>query len=258
MKTWTAEHIEYLTSNYGKIAIIEMAQHLVKSYSAIKTKATKLGLAKPKFWKESEIEYLRVNYPTTFIKEMCEYLGRSEKSIYLQAFLMGLKKDKEYLRQYYQKNMSQGFINNQKKKGDIPHNKGVPMSKDKYEKCRHTMFKKGHIPHNANKEGDGAITLRNKDDYKARVFNIRLSLGKWVPLHRYIWEQVYGPIPKGFIVAFKNGYTDCRIENLELMSRADNMRRNSMHNYPIELREMIHVKRGFNRKLNKIIKNETN
>lgn len=260
MRTWTDEHIEYLRSNYGKLATIEIANHLGKSYPSVKTKSNKLGLrtGKIKPWTEQDIEYMTANYPTTFMKDMCEYLDRSEKSIYMQAYLMGLKKDKDFLTEWHKNNIPQAFIDNQKKKGDIPHNKGVPMSKEKYDRCRRTMFKKGHRPHNTNKEGDGAITLRNKENYKARVFNIRISAGKWVPLHRYIWEQVHGPIPKGFIVAFKNGYTDCRIENLELMSRADNMRRNSMHNYPEELREMLHIKIGFNRKLNKIIKNETN
>lgn len=43
--------------------------------------------------------------------------------------------------------------------------------------------------------------------------------------HRVIWEAVYGPIPKGMQINHKNGMKrDNRIENLELLSAADNMK----------------------------------
>lgn len=41
-------------------------------------------------------------------------------------------------------------------------------------------------------------------------------------LHRLIWERESGSIPKGYLVHHRNGDgTDNRIENLELISRAD-------------------------------------
>jgi len=45
--------------------------------------------------------------------------------------------------------------------------------------------------------------------------------------HRVIWENTHGPIPKNQVLAFKNqDKTDCRLENLILMSRADMVRYN--------------------------------
>jgi hypothetical protein len=46
-------------------------------------------------------------------------------------------------------------------------------------------------------------------------------------LHRVIWEENFGKIPSGLIVHHKNGdKTDNRIENLEIMSRAEH---NKLH-----------------------------
>ena len=47
-------------------------------------------------------------------------------------------------------------------------------------------------------------------------------------VHREVWSECKGPIPKGYIVHHKNGdKTDNRLENLELMSAADHCRHHS-------------------------------
>ena len=45
--------------------------------------------------------------------------------------------------------------------------------------------------------------------------------GRWVYQHRYIWEQVNGPIPEGFDIHHKDGNkVHNEIENLELLPHA--------------------------------------
>ena len=55
-----------------------------------------------------------------------------------------------------------------------------------------------------------------------------------------LWEEVNGPVPHGHIVVFcdKNA-ANIEISNLELITRAENMRRNTIHRYPSELKETI-------------------
>ena len=67
----------------------------------------------------------------------------------------------------------------------------------------------------------------------------------WPQLHRKIWQEHHGEIPEGHIVTVKDGNkTNCAIDNLELMSKADNARRNAMwRRFPQELIEVI-VLRG--------------
>lgn len=92
-----------------------------------------------------------------------------------------------------------------------------------------TEFKKGQLP--ANTLHDGAVTIRNdrcsKTGKPRKYKYIRIAQAKWVLYHRYIWAQHNGPIPPRHIVRFKNGDTlDCRIENLEMISMAENVKKN--------------------------------
>jgi len=111
------------------------------------------------------------------------------------------------------------------KKGIIPWNtgrKGVHYSPA-------TEFKKGHVP--ASMKYDGCISVRVKRTTGEKYKFIRISKNKWVQYHRYIWEKHYGKIPEGMIVRFKNGNSlDVRIENLEMISKNENLIRNRNYN----------------------------
>jgi hypothetical protein len=122
-------------------------------------------------------------------------------------------------------------------KGHKPFNKG--RSWDEYLpdgsriKSLKTTFKSGHLPHNT--KADGEISVRNSDGRQYKY--IRISLAKWVPLHVYLWEQKNGNIPDGMIVVFRDKNTmNCDLTNLELITREENMQRNSWIKYPPELR----------------------
>lgn len=111
------------------------------------------------------------------------------------------------------------------KKGLVPFNKGRKMPAEIYAQCAPTMFKKGQKPKNT-KQADGTITIRY-DNRGVAVPHIRISLGKWEYLARHTWREHRGEIPKGHIVIHKDGDSmNCDIDNLELISRADNARRN--------------------------------
>ncbi len=75
-------------------------------------------------------------------------------------------------------------------------------------------------------------------------------------MHVIVWEEHHGPVPKGHRVCFINGdKRDIRIGNLALISDADNMRRNSLHNQPTEIRQIIQLRGALNRKINARSKN---
>jgi hypothetical protein len=74
--------------------------------------------------------------------------------------------------------------------------------------------------------------------------------------HRHAWEQAHGPIPKGHNVVFRDGDTmNCKPENLELVSNAENMKRNTLHRFPEEVRQLIHAKGALTRQINNKLKN---
>lgn len=78
---------------------------------------------------------------------------------------------------------------------------------------------------------------------------------RWIGVHRLVWEAANGPIPKGHAVVFKPGMAstdpdEITIDRLELITRAELMRRNTRHNLPPELNALISTKARMTRLIN--------
>ncbi len=105
-------------------------------------------------------------------------------------------------------------------KGHIPWNKGLKG----FRPSKKTEFKAGHLP--ANTKYNGCLSLRKKDNGE-KYYYIRISQAKWVLYQRHLWEQKHGSIPEGMLIAFKDRNSlNCKLENLEMISKIDNIRRN--------------------------------
>jgi len=102
------------------------------------------------------------------------------------------------------------------KKGIKPHNTGKY-----FRNSPATEFKKGNRPVNYRQIGSERIT---KDGY----IEIKIDdPNKWKLKHRWIWESVNGPIPKGCILVCKTSNKRyCLPENWEMITMAENVRRN--------------------------------
>nr|WP_288356107.1 HNH endonuclease signature motif containing protein [uncultured Pseudomonas sp.] len=62
----------------------------------------------------------------------------------------------------------------------------------------------------------------------------------WKGVHILLWEEAHGPVPSGHCLAFRDGNKrNITLENLELITRAERMRRNTIHRYPPELKGAI-------------------
>ncbi len=247
---WTEKEIEFIRKNYGKITNAQIAERLGVTLGSVRNQLKKHGISyKRILWTDTENEYLVLNYANSINKDIAKHLGRSVNSVEGRAFALGLKKDPAFLSQYFRENIHENTLKSAFKKGNIPVNKGVKMDSAVYEKVKGTFFKKGSIPHNTRNDGDTRIMNTKGINY----IYIRISLGKWIPLHQKVWIEANGEIPKGFVVIFKDkNPLNCDISNLELISMKENMLRNSVTNYPEEIRTLIAYKRVFNRKLNKI------
>jgi hypothetical protein len=194
-------------------------------------------------------DIIRQRYPFEPTKKIADDLGLSESSVYNRAFAMGIKKDPVYLRSTQFPPGYLGGKATQFQKGQAPPNKGQKMSTDVYQKVAQTMFKKGNKPMNTQPIG----TIHQRSDKSGKMYlYIKLADSNWQLLNRYTWEQYHGPIPKGLIVAYKDGnYLNNDINNLMLLTKKENMARNTIQRFPVELQNLIKI----NCKLNKKIKN---
>ena len=163
-----------------------------------------------------EQRFILENHGKLSLREIAAALGRTKSSVtgHLRRIGVRLPEDVRTSRKRI------GCF----KPGGVPFNKG----KKGHMKANATSFRKGNQPHNT--KHDGAESIRV--DTTGRQYRyIRLAKAKWVPLHRHLWEQANGPVPAGYIVVFRDGNSlNCELSNLELISRAENVRRN--HNRP--------------------------
>lgn len=199
-------------------------------------------------------QFLLNHYPHHSTKLLSIALGISPDKVYRAAYRLGLQKSEEYQRDLLQelsKQLAEKGKAHRFTKGQTPPNKGQKMPAVLYEKVKATMFKPGQKPHNT--KHDGHISIRRDKNGRDYPY-IRVRQGEYKLLHRVIWEENNGPIPPGMIVAFKNGNSlDCTLANLELITREENMRRNSIYSkYPADIVAAIRTNAGLKRRIRRL------
>jgi hypothetical protein len=182
-------------------------------------------------------------YPCMSNSELALLFGVKESTISNIAFKMRLLKSESFKRE----RSSIGWF----KKGQIPPNKGKKinefMSPDTQERFLKNSFTPGNRPKNTAAVGSEVIT---KDGYiKVKI----AQPNKWKLKHRLVWEQNNGRIPVGLNVQFRDkNKQNCSINNLYLISRSEQIHKNSIMRYPEELRKAIHNIRVINKSVAKL------
>lgn len=90
---WSEEDVNWLKNNYGKISKDELLDHYKGKYSygAIRGKAIKLGLSKPKTWSDEEDEIFCKYYSSIPIDELMKLLpNRSYNSLICRGQRYGI------------------------------------------------------------------------------------------------------------------------------------------------------------------------
>ena len=204
-------------------------------------------------WTQQEIDTLTRMYPNHYAREIADILGRGISSIHCKANSLGLESSLEKIqRAGYETSKKPASIATRFQKGSVPLNKGKKVSPEVYSKIQPTMFKKGSTPVNHRDVGAERVNVYGYIEIKVSELNT------WRLKHRVMWEQVYGTIPLGYNVQFKNhNPLDCRIENLYLISKADQLaKENSFYaKYPKKIQEIIRLKGVVNRAIHKAEKN---
>ncbi len=206
-------------------------------------------------WTESELAVLRQMWPRSTAPEIHAVIpNRAVHAIYAMAARMGLEKDPDYhaiRRQLEIQNLLTHGKKTRFRKGNVSHNKGTKGITGNHPNSIRTWFKPGG---DNGKSVQIGTELVNSDGYLVRKVNDLPKGGhktNWVFVHRVVWEEHHGPIPEGHSVAFRNGNRlDVSIENLELATRRDLMRRNSIQNFPAPIQEAVWAQGQLTRVIN--------
>lgn len=190
-------------------------------------------------------EVLR-RYPTDDTKQIASDLNITVPAIYRIAARFKVKKCQAYLDNWKLSGRGRMIEKGQQtrfKKGhkswNIGKNAKDYVSPENYQKMAANHFKKGGLPPNT--KHDGAITLRH-DKSGVKYYYIRIAKAKWVLLHQKIYQDAHGPIPKNHIIVFKDrNPLNVTLDNLECITREENMHRNSFHRLSPEIKQTIKV-----------------
>lgn len=199
---------------------------------------------------EHMIDTVRSMYSTHTAKEIAQVLSISEVLVYRIATKHGIKKPSDW----YDNPKCGGFKKGVRssphtefKKGQTAHNKGKKVSPEIYQLMSRTFFSPGHVP--VNHKPMYSISIRADKTGIPYKF-IKIGQAHWELLHRYMWMQQHGPIPRNMVVAFRDGNSlNCELSNLMLISRRENMLRNSIANIPEDLKEVVKLKNKLKNKL---------
>jgi hypothetical protein len=197
-------------------------------------------------------------YPSRPTKAVAAVLQRGLSGVYQMATRLGLKKTSAFLDSdesgRLQKGQSRpGSVATQFQKGIVPFNKGLKRPGWAPGRMGETQFKRGQRTGIAARnwrpvgtilpDAEGYLRIKVREAQHGKEATGFGNTEVWPLLNRHVWVQYNGPIPAKHLVAFKDGNrANCRIENLELRSMADNARRNSpWTRLPREIAEVIQL-----------------
>lgn len=206
-------------------------------------------------WTPAEDAAIRDLYATHSAAEIAVALWRSVGAVFQRANNLGLKKTRAWIAERAAQAMADpehGGHASQFRPGQDAWNKGLHYQPGG--RCAETQFKPGVLQGRALALWHPVGSLRiDADGYLQRKINDDLPMHKrWRAEHLVIWEAAHGPLPAGHAVVFKDGNKQhVTLDNLELVSRAELMRRNTVHRHGPEIAALVQLRGALRRQINR-------
>lgn len=206
-------------------------------------------------WTAHGLRKLRELYPTTDTADIARRLGRRPRQVYEQAHRLGLRKTRAFMREQLARageGLRESGLPHRFPKGLKPWNHGL-KGWSSGGRSVETRFRKGQMPRLWRPigaevvDGDGYLKRKVSDD------RTRPSRFNWEFVHVLVWEEHHGPVPTGHAVVFRDGNKrHIEISNLELITRAELMRRNTIHRFPRPLEHAIRLAKKLERTIRRV------
>lgn len=253
-RAWTKAEDAILRAKYGNTPAPDIAATLGRTRGAVVNRAKKIGVqARPYWTREEDAELIRL-FPTHSAAECAEKIGRSVSAIHDRAHKLGMRKSREWIAELSRQNMA-----------------------DPNHAAHKTRFRPGQTSWNKGMKGlqtGGEAGWFRPGERRGRAAELWLPIGSYrtskegylqrkltetgitrhdfVPVHHLVWRLHGGTVPRGHALIFRDGdKSNFGINNLELVTRAELLRRNSIHRYPPEVKTAIRAVAALTRKLNR-------
>lgn len=201
-------------------------------------------------WTEAEKRLVVERYPDANTAELAAEIGCTVNQLYDRAEREGVKKNPEFMAAFRARSTAivrQAGKDKRFRKGHATWNKGIHY--DAPGRSAETRFKPRSVPPNYKPVGSERIS---KDGYLQRKMTATGYPPKdWVPVHHILWRDAGRDIPHGHALVFRDGdKTNLALANLELVTRADLMRRNSVHLLGPEIASTLQLIGALKRQIN--------
>lgn len=216
-------------------------------------------------WTPEQLAILRREYPNARCVEVARLVGHSVSATYQMARKLGVEKSEAFKASEASGRLSAMDAAGRAhrfKPGHKTWNKGA--SWDAGGRSVETRFKKGRPAHEArNYRPIGSLRIARDGSLERKITDDPTMPAKrrWVAVARLVWEAEKGPIPSGYSAVFKPGMhttkaEEIAVDRLELLSRAELMKRNTLHRYPKDIARAIQLRGALMRQINKRSKRE--
>lgn len=228
-QVFTSEQEQFVRDNYLRLTNQQLADEFGMKLTTLRTRVIEMGLKRMnmEYWTDEQVQFLKDNYREygdTELAEMFEVKWRKDKGwhkrhINKKRGYLGLQRTTEERKAISKRNTAQGrFSTSHWKRWD---GKTCPVGE-----CR------------VWKQGDRSFVV------------IKLK-GGFVPYAHWLYEQIYGKIPKGHVVTTKDdNQLNISLSNLKLTTRAEMAAKNSKFGHlPGYLKDTIKVLNKLNKKI---------
>lgn len=203
---------------------------------------------KPRYWTAAEDALLRECYADSRNDDLAEALGRTKAAVLQRAMTLGLRKTPEYKAAHCHR-----F-----KPGMQPWNTG----RDDFRpggRSVLTRFKPGELSGRAAAlvQPIGTLRIVAGNTLQRKVSDTPgPNHRRWRSVHELVWIEAHGPVPAGHVVVFRPGQhtmieAEITLDRLEVVSRADLMRRNSVHRHGPEIARLSQLRGAIHRQINR-------
>jgi hypothetical protein len=193
----------------------------------------------PRYWTAAEDALLRECYADSHNADLATVLGRTPAAVLQRALTLGLRKTQEYMAAHCHR-----F-----RPGQQPWNTG----RDDFRpggRSVETRFKPGELSGRAAQlvQPIGTLRIVAGNTLQRKVAETPgPNHRRWRSVHELVWVEAHGPVPRGHVVVFRPGQNttveaEITLDRLELVSRAELMRRNSVHRHGPEIAGLSRLK----------------
>lgn len=228
---FTEQDVTFIKDNFYKMTNPQLAQALDMTLTVVRKKCYELGLKRMEmeYWTKEQVDYLIFNYKNIGDVELAEYFNTT------------WAKNKGWTKKHIEK--KRRYLKLKRTPGEIEKIHTRNIEKGRFANAPQLAWANRYVA----KEGE-VREWETKRGYRFKVIKLKKGFVHYAP---WLWEQHYGPIPKGMCVKTKDGSLNVVIDNLEIITRAEHGSRNSIKRtyLPIEIRQTQSLINKINKKI---------